>query len=94
MNDFLSVRGLSLSANKTLITEASKGFSFLGWRIQTGDDLPLVIPDRSNIESLFEKVGAVFFGYEEYEELLDKIKPKIQGFIALCFWYNRSKEKG
>ena len=82
MNDFLSARGLSLSADKTLITEASKGFSFLGWRIQAGNELPLVTPDRSNIESLFGKVGAVFFGYEEYEELLDKLKPKIQSWVG------------
>ena len=82
INDFLYVRGLSLSADKTLITKASKGFSFLGWRIQTGNDLPLVVPDRSNIESLFEKVGAIFFGYEEYEELLEKLKSKIQGWAG------------
>lgn len=78
MNDFLSVRGLSLSADKTLITEASKGFSFLGWRIQAGDKLPLVIPDRSNMESLFEKVSRIFFGYEEYEELSDEAKRKLK----------------
>lgn len=82
INDFLSVRGLSLSADKTLITEASKGFSFLGWRIQTGEELPLIIPDRSNAESLFDKVGEVFFGYEEYKELFDKLKPTIQGWVG------------
>ena len=82
MNDFLSVRGLSLSAEKTLKTEASKGFSFLGWRIQTGEELPLIIPDRSNAESLFDKVGEVFFGYEEYKELFDKLKPTIQGWVG------------
>ena len=82
INEFLSSRGLRLSSDKTSITEASKGFSYLGWRIQAGDELPLVIPDRSNIESLFEKVGAVLFGYEEYEELLGKIKPRIQGWVG------------
>ena len=82
MNDFLSVRGLSLSADKTLTIEASKGFSFLGWRIQTGEELPLIIPDRSNAESLFDKVGEVFFGYEEYKELFDKLKPTIQGWVG------------
>ena len=82
INEFLSSRGLRLSSDKTSITEASKGFSYLGWRIQAGDELPLVIPDRSNIESLFEKVGAVLFGYEEYEELLKKIKPRIQGWVG------------
>ena len=82
INEFLSSRGLRLSSDKTSITEASKGFSYLGWRIQAGDELPLVIPDRSNIESLFEKVGTVLFGYEEYEELLEKIKPRIQGWVG------------
>lgn len=82
INDFLSVRGLSLSADKTLTIEASKGFSFLGWRIQTGEELPLIIPDRSNAESLFDKVGEVFFGYEEYKELFDKLKPTIQGWVG------------
>ena len=82
MNDFLSVRGLSLSAEKTLKTEASKGFSFLGWRIQAGEELPLIIPDRSNTESLFDKVSEVFFGYEEYKELLDKLKPTVQGWVG------------
>ena len=82
MNDFLSVKGLYLSADKTLITEASKGFSFLGWRIQAGDELPLVIPDRSNMESLFEKVSRIFFGYEEYKKLSDKLKFTIHGWAG------------
>lgn len=82
INDFLSVRGLSLSAEKTLKTKASKGFSFLGWRIQAGEELPLIIPDRSNTESLFDKVGEIFFGYEEYKELFDKLKPSIQGWVG------------
>lgn len=82
INDFLSVKGLYLSADKTLITEASKGFSFLGWRIQTGDELPLVIPDRSNMESLFEKVSRIFFGYEEYKNLSDKLKFTIHGWVG------------
>lgn len=71
-----------ISADKTLTIEASKGFSFLGWRIQTGEELPLIIPDRSNAESLFDKVGEVFFGHEEYKELFDKLKPSIQGWVG------------
>lgn len=82
MNDFLSVRGLSLSTDKTLITEANKGFNFLGWRIQSGEELPLIIPDRSNAESLFDKVSDIFFGYEEYADVLGKLKPCLQGWAG------------
>ena len=82
MNDFLTVRGLSLSADKTTITEASKGFSFLGWRIQAGDELPLITPDRSNIESLFEKVSGILFGYEEFEKFCEEVKPTIIGWTG------------
>lgn len=82
MNEFLSVRGLSLSAEKTLITKASKGFSFLGWRIQSGEDLPFVTPDRSNAESPFEKVGEVILRYKEYNKLCDKVKPITQGWVG------------
>lgn len=82
INEFLSSRGLRLSSDKTTITEASKGFSYLGWRIQAGEELPRIIPDRSNIESLFEKVIGVLFGYEEYTAVLEKIEPTIVGWTG------------
>lgn len=82
INEFLSHRGLRLSTDKTLITEANKGFSFLGWRIQTGEEIPLIIPDKSNVESLFYKVSDIFFGYEEYKEFCDNLKPTIIGWTG------------
>lgn len=82
INEFLSSRGLRLSSDKTSITEARKGFSFLGWRIQAGDELPLITPDRSNVESLFYKVSDIFFGYEEYEKFCEEVKPTIIGWTG------------
>lgn len=82
INDFLSIRGLSLSKEKTIITEASRGFSFLGWQIKTGDDLPLIVADRNNTESLFEKASNIFFGYDEFSAAFDKLKPVIHGWVG------------
>ncbi|MBK6088277.1 reverse transcriptase domain-containing protein [Ruminococcus difficilis] len=82
INEFLSVRGLSLSKEKTIITEANKGFSFLGWSIKTGEELPLIVADRSNIESLFEKARDIIFGYDELSDVLNKLEPITKGWAG------------
>lgn len=80
INELLSSRGLSLSEDKTFITKADRGFDFLGWHIKSGAELPMITAGRSNVEALFEKVRDIFFGYEEYTDVLEKIKPIIIGW--------------
>lgn len=59
IEDFLSVRGLHLSKEKTVITNIADGFDFLGWRVQRKEVCVEVIPSDRNHSSLIEKVDAV-----------------------------------
>lgn len=59
IEDFLSVRGLHLSKEKTVITNIADGFDFLGWRVQRKEVCVEVVPSDSNHNSLIEKVDAV-----------------------------------
>ena len=59
IEDFLSVRGLHLSKEKTVITNIADGFDFLGWRVQRKEVCVEVVPSDRNHNSLVEKVDAV-----------------------------------
>src|SRR6185369_10389747 len=53
---FLTPRGLELSEQKTVITNISKGFNFLGHTVRKFGDTLLTTPAKSNVKALREKV--------------------------------------
>lgn len=56
---FLSVRGLCLSKEKTVVRNIVDGFDFLGWRVQRKEVCVEVVPSVRNHNSLIEKVDNV-----------------------------------
>ena len=56
---FLSVRGLQLAPEKTLITHISKGFDFLGQNVRKYGNKLLIKPARKSQQAILNKVADV-----------------------------------
>lgn len=80
--DFLSIRGLHLSEDKTVITHIDAGFDFLGWHIQRYSGHTLATPSMKNILSLRTKVESVLFSpWSSRKMMEDKLKSIIKGWV-------------
>jgi RNA-directed DNA polymerase len=56
---FLTVRGLQLAPEKTLITHIARGFDFLGQNVRKYGDKLLIKPARKSVNALLKKVSEV-----------------------------------
>src|SRR5690606_33598190 len=54
---YLSERGLTLSDEKTLVTNVDDGFDFLGFRVQSFKGFLYVGPSKKNTKALYAKVS-------------------------------------
>lgn len=82
LTDFLSVRGLHLSEEKTVITHIDTGFDFLGWHIQRHGRQTIATPSAKNILSLRTKVEGVLFSFWSSRKMMnDKLKSIIKGWV-------------
>ncbi|MCK5355482.1 MAG: group II intron reverse transcriptase/maturase, partial [Methyloprofundus sp.] len=80
---FLSIRGLRLSEEKTHITHISKGFDFLGWHIRKYPDGKLLIkPSKKSIDALLEKTGDIMRENRQAKtaNLIAMLNPLIRGW--------------
>ncbi|MDQ2088255.1 group II intron reverse transcriptase/maturase, partial [Herbivorax sp. ANBcel31] len=59
IEDFLTERGLELSAKKTLITHIKKGFDFLGWNFRKHNDKLIIQPSAKSIKNITFKIKEV-----------------------------------
>lgn len=59
IEDFLKVRGLQLSAEKTLITHIKDGFTFLGQTFHKRGRSVRITPSKEAVQSLLRKVGTL-----------------------------------
>lgn len=57
--EFLATRGLTLSETKTVITHATDGFDFLGFRVRRFKDFLHVGPSPASTKRLYAKVSAM-----------------------------------
>ena len=57
LSDFLKIRGLELSEEKTKITHINEGFDFLGWNFRKYNSHLKVQPSSESIESIKVKIG-------------------------------------
>lgn len=80
--DFLSVRGLNLSEDKTVITRIDTGFDFLGWHIQRYGRHTIATPSAKNILSLRTKVEGILFSFWSSRKMMnDKLRSIIKGWV-------------
>jgi RNA-directed DNA polymerase len=57
LSDFLRIRGLELSEEKTKITEVTAGFDFLGWNFRKYNNSLKVQPSAESIKAIKTKIG-------------------------------------
>ena len=80
---FLAQRGLTLSAEKTLITHISEGFDFLGFNIRKYFNGKLLIkPSKKSWKKITEKLHEIIFSNKEVTQgqLIDRLNPVITGW--------------
>jgi len=82
LTDFLKVRGLELSEEKTKITHISEGFVFLGWSFKKYKGKLLTKPSKESIKRINEKVGLLIRKGQAWtqDNLIQRINPIIRGW--------------
>ena len=82
LTDFLKVRGLELSEEKTKIIHINEGFQFLGWTFRKFHGKLLVKPSKESIKRLNDKVGSVIREAKAWTQ--DNLIRKINPITQLC----------
>ena len=79
---FLAERGLSLSESKTIITNVSKGFDFLGQNIRKYKKVLLIKPSKASVTSIKSKIKEIVARNRgrNSADLIDRLNPVIRGW--------------
>jgi RNA-directed DNA polymerase len=82
ITEFLQERGLSLSEEKTLITNISEGFDFLGFNIRKYKGKLLIKPSQKSQKKLTEKIKEVISKNKSASQclLIEELNPIITGW--------------
>ena len=79
---FLDPRGLKLSEEKTLVTNISEGFNFLGWNFRKYKGKLLPKPSKDSQNEVIKKIGEVIDKAKAWDQdrLIRVINPIIRGW--------------
>ncbi len=79
---FLEERGLSLSEEKTLITNTDQGFDFLGFNVRRYENKLLIKPSKKSVKSFLSNVRDCVESNKtaKTENLINILNPKIVGW--------------
>ena len=82
IEEFMGIRGLMLSPEKTKITHIDEGFDFLGQNVRKYNDKLLIKPSKKNIKTFLGKVRTTIKGNKtaEQENLIGLLNPMIRGW--------------
>ena len=82
VRQFLAIRGLELSQEKTRITHISEGFDFLGQNVRKYDGKLLIKPATKSVKSLMEKVKEIFKKNRDGTQanLIRQLNPVVRGW--------------
>ncbi|MBS3938332.1 MAG: group II intron reverse transcriptase/maturase [Peptococcaceae bacterium] len=82
IEDFLKVRGLELSQEKTKITHIDEGFTFLGWHFRKYSGKLIIKPADWNIKNFLAKVRKVRKDNKsaKQENLIQLLNPIVRGW--------------
>lgn len=83
IREFMQDRGLTLSEEKTVITNINNGFDFLGCSIRKYNGKLLIRPAKSSIKSFLAKVRGIIRQNKaaEQKELIARLNPVIRGWV-------------
>jgi len=79
---FLAIRGLQLSAEKTVITHITDGFTFLGQTFRKRGNVLHITPSAEGVRAVIEKVGMLIRRYRSapIEALIRKLNQILRGW--------------
>jgi RNA-directed DNA polymerase len=82
IRDFLAVRGLSLSEEKTHITHIDAGFDFLGQNVRKYKGKLLIMPAEKSIKAVLSKIKDIIRRYctAKTIDLINKLNPILRGW--------------
>jgi RNA-directed DNA polymerase len=82
--DFLKIRGLDLSQEKTTITRIEDGFDFLGQNVRKYKGKLLIKPARKNVKSFLDKIRNTVKANmgASPKDLIKQLNPIIRGWAA------------
>ncbi|AOZ00676.1 group II intron reverse transcriptase/maturase [Cupriavidus sp. USMAHM13] len=82
VEQFLAVRGLSLSTEKTRIVNIAKGFDFLGWNFRKYSGTLLIKPSKKNAQAFYRKVKEVISANKTVKQtdLIRMLNPMLRGW--------------
>lgn len=83
VEQFLAVRGLQLSPEKTHIVHTDQGFDFLGWNFRKYDGKLLIKPSKKNVKAFYHKVKEVIDANKmaKQEYLIRLLNPILKGWV-------------
>jgi len=82
ISNFLSIRGLKLSDEKTCITHISQGFDLLGWNFRKYQGTLLAKPSKSSQENILQKIREIIHRGRAWSQdrLIANLNPIIRGW--------------
>ncbi|MGO4808895.1 group II intron reverse transcriptase/maturase [Cupriavidus sp. 2MCAB6] len=82
VEQFLAVRGLTLSTEKTRIVNIAEGFDFLGWNFRKYSGTLLIKPSKRNVQTFYRKVKEVISRHKavKQSELIRLLNPMLRGW--------------
>ena len=82
VEQFLAVRGLELSLEKTHVIHMDEGFDFLGWNFRKYDGKLLIKPSKKNVQTFYRKVKEVISTKKtvRQEDLIRTLNPMLRGW--------------
>lgn len=83
IRNFLKTRGLTLSEEKTLITNIRDGFDMLGWNFRKYNDKLIIKPSKKSVKAINEKLHEIILGKGKtwkQESLIVKLNQTITGW--------------
>ena len=82
IHDFLAIRGLELSPEKTVITHIDNGFDFLGWNFRKYKGKLLIKPSQKSIKSITQNLKTIVNKAKSWtqNELIKTLNPVIRGW--------------
>ncbi|WP_454730851.1 MULTISPECIES: group II intron reverse transcriptase/maturase [Cupriavidus] len=82
VEQFLAVRGLTLSTEKTRIVNVADGFDFLGWNFRKYSETLLIKPSKKNVQTFYRKVKETVSANKAVtqEDLIRLLNPMLRGW--------------
>jgi RNA-directed DNA polymerase len=82
VEDFMAIRGLMLSPEKTKITNIADGFDFLGWNFRKYKGKLLRKPSKDNLAAVKSKISEIISSNKtaKQENLIRQLNPVIRGW--------------